>query len=416
MINMLNSSIDIQKHYLHDNIPCLFINIPWLKISGISIYFRGGEHYCSKEKPQMAHLFEHLSMRGPDGKTDQFIMDMESHGVLFNASIHRDWILFNCRFPSEHIQHVIAMYRQILFGDINWREEHVQIERKVIRSELQRQIRQPSWRLTQYLKHVLYPDLYTNYTIEQQIQQLDTITLDDMMDFRQQYIQPHNAYILIFGPEPSQHLTVINKLFPNSQSHYPINWPKAIAQQSIHQHTIYVNQPITLAAIGNVIPPFANLEREPITLLYGLLVYGMGGYLYQKAVLEAGLTYHIQTDLEFRSCYGIGILYAQLLEPTGLDQFNQLIHQAFETLCNGEITNAQLQRARERYLTNLQLQYENPEMLVRFIGKHFLYTSNLFELEYQINLIRSASINSLTELAQRYFSFDQRLFVAMKAA
>ena len=398
-------------------IPCLLIDIPWLRTAGLHIYFRGGMYSTTTDKMQTAHLLEHLTMRGPAGDPLSFSSALERQGIVFNAGVHREWMVFTYRFPEETVYSGITHCVQALFNPVFWTEAHLAIERDTLRSELQHARRNLGLRACQIAKSYITGVDHDQIEIKTQIEQLDAITLDDVLTYRAQHLCMRNSFLVIFGAQPTRFIARIQELFPECRQHQPLDWPQGQSSSTSEtgiRLTLETPQPIHIVSIANPLPGYGSPEQDRSMLLYGLLMFGMGGYIYHQAVLDHGLTYTILKDIEFRACSGVGVIYAQLRQHDAALQFYDIVHHAFNRLCDGDIHPADITRARERYLTYLRMQSEHPEAWVKLLGKKFIYGDPTYDLEQTIAWLYHVTPADLVDLAQTYFSRQSRVSVIVK--
>lgn len=403
----------VQERHLSNGLRCVAVDMPWLTVAGASLWFRAGQHSADTAKLQTAHLLEHLCMRGPDGDPTKFALSLELQGALFNAVVHREWTMFAGRAPVSSFDMDLSALRSIAFGTVSWSEDHLQVELEVIRSELSGAVRDLSRRLPAEAKALMFPDSPYAVPMSRQLAGLATITLGDIVAFRERHLTPGNAVLVVFGPEPDRLLHLAERHFGQVPAARSPEAPRVLAVPATAQRHLTDRGGCHAAAVAFPGPPYSSSDREAIEMAMGLLVFGMGGRLYRDAVLKHGLTYQVQTDLEYGFAHGVCVLYASLKDAQAPGQFLDLVREAVVDVAAGRITPEEIHRARERYLTFLRLIEENPEQAMRRQGRHLLYTGSPFDLTGTIARLRSLDADALASVWQQYFDWEKATVVTV---
>lgn len=392
---------------------CVAMNMPWVRVASVSLWFHVGQHHSPPELPPLAHMLEHLCMRGPDGDPTGFTLWLESQGALFNATVHREWTTFTGRVPPSTVSAGLTALRRIAFEDVGWTSHHVAIERDVIRSEMTGHVRDLTRRLPAEAKSLLLPSSAHAIPTSRHLDALDDVTLDQVLSFRRQYLTPANAILLLYGPQAEEEIGLASGIFAGIPPEPGLaSAPDPGQFQSQHRR---LTDRGGACAVASAFPGPAcgSPDQEIMGMAYGLLAYGMGSRLYREAVLQHGLTYQVQTDMEYCTHYGICVLFAKLRDAGGVTHFLDIVQRAVHDVAEGSFSASELGRARERYITHLCLVEENPEQAVVRHGRHLIHTGQPFDLEATVGRLRALNTADIAAVWRRYLDWSRAASVTV---
>lgn len=383
------------------------MEMPWLKRTGLSLWFRAGQHTAFPSCLQIPHLVEHLVMRGPDGDPVAFTEALETQGALLNANVHRNWMAFELRSPTDTVEFGLTLLRDIVFGEVRWIKQHLEQERNIITAELASHAKDMTRRLPAEAKALLAPGSPYSVSISRQLGDLASVSLDDVRRFRESHLTPNNAFLLVCGSQTERVLDSAERILANLPAGRSALVPKLTLTEAGVRRTFADRGGTNAVAVAFKAPPYSSPDREVLGLAYGLLTFGMGSRLFREVVLDKAVTYQVFADIEHSDSYGMAVFYARVRNADGVPVVLEALERHVKEIAEGRFTERELIRARERYLTHLCLIEERPDEAFRRHGRHYMYTGNLFDLEAAIRRLRTVDSQEIVGAWRRYMDWSQ---------
>jgi zinc protease len=196
---------------------------------------------------------------------------------------------------------------------------------------------------------------------------IENVPIDRLQAFYKTYYQPDNAVLVVAGKiDEARTLGLISKLFgtiPRPQRTLP---------------TIYTDEPtqdgersVTLRRVGDVqnvvvayhVPPGSHADFPAVQLASQILADNSpSGRLY-KALVETKKASNVGGQgLQLRDA-GMWVLLMQVRKESSLDDARDTLLATVDAVAKTPFTSEELERARSRMLSNIDLQFNNSEQM-----------------------------------------------------
>ncbi len=189
----------IIKKVLDNGLTVLIREMHHAPVASLWLWFRVGSR---NEKPGItgiSHWVEHMMFKGtpnvPKGELDRLI---SRQGGYNNATTWIDWTAYNETLPAHQIGLALEIEADRMLNAL-FEPEEVEAERTVIISERQGAENDPGFRLVQAVQAAAFRVHPYRHMVIGDMQDLTTITRDDLYEHYRRYYVPCNAVLVLSG-------------------------------------------------------------------------------------------------------------------------------------------------------------------------------------------------------------------------
>lgn len=238
LIDKLRNYFDgeIIKHTLTNGIKILFIRDEYEPITKFMTFHNVGSKYDPAGKKGLAHLYEHLAFRTKLSDEGYTFSDLAGNiSAKINGGTSFNNLNFYAEFPTKILEKYLALESSRL-GNVNLyiNESDISKEVEIIRNERNREYSEDPF---QAIKEVINKSLYRNeepsyYPTLGIYSELQTITIKDITEFENRYINPGNLILIILGDYNPK------SLFRVLEQHFG-SWKKSYVQSNNNNEEAY---------------------------------------------------------------------------------------------------------------------------------------------------------------------------------
>ncbi|MCG2810285.1 MAG: insulinase family protein [Candidatus Aminicenantes bacterium] len=406
----LNEFPKIDEKTTNNGIKLRLIQTGQIPIIQIDILMKGGDYYDSFLKPGLAKLaIQLLRTSGTKDKTSsQFNMMLDSMGISLSLSTRMDYINISLSCLKENIEDSIALLADLLqFPSME--KTNFTNTKKSIDSSLFKQGSDPEMLCKLEFQKLIYGvDLsLSNNKIENDIER---ISLEDVIDFYDRFIAPDNMLVGITGPID------MNSLYPLFEK-YLGNWNKKakipklpnIEDLSFDFKVAFIekeNLTQSQIIIGHLGIKVENLSDQAKIMIFNqIFSESPFGYLYNQIRNKKGLAYMIKGGIWSSPGYwGITSFWTATKSESTI-QTIKIIFNEMELIQNKKISEKELQMVK-KYLLNSYV-VKNASFQKMLFDYLFLEHHNYKMANYSKTLlekIEMVTANDVFEVANRFLN------------
>lgn len=364
---------------------------------------------------QTAHVLEHVITSSTSAYPDKFSYneDLTRYGARSNAATGSDFMDFKLWTPDYDWQRA-ARLRTLTFTRPNITQDDLDRERENVRCELRRNLNNNS----RVKYNIVMPALGNRNIapLEQQIDELDSITLADLQQLYDYAFNRRNFYVAIggnlaveqttLGGQPVLDIEQVleNLSLPQSNDDVPLVSPQ----------TLYAADPVLIVkkeqstidaslhfAVNRVLD---DAERVVLDVLWRILVNGYTSRIFGKA-REQGLAY--SCDLFFNSGYDIRaslMTIGTTVVPDKLRPMIQLIVEQLADIVDGGLSDNEVEHAKQ-YIAGM-LYSQRPitaqAVINRSCTNEWRQTGHILTFKHQQELVQQVTTDQVTKLAREF--------------
>ncbi len=365
----------------------LLIDVPNSQSMLMEISFRAGDYLCPKDKPDLAHFLEHLVIKANRDYPSQakFSRAISAKGGQRNASTGIDNVRYFFLAPdldwSRMFDLMLTAISEPLFLPAEFESEKM-----VIRQEHQRRLD------NRQLKISLAVDQQSGHHLtdpNQRLACLDSITLENVIDYYRQTHTLSNARVIVSGNLPPKRQQLIKQKLGGLDLPVGGGRPKLppgklkgvglVYREDSETNTVYYQ--LSFLSAGLVLNPNQSLS---LVLLRNLWMSNNDSRIYGQARVR-GLIYHIGSDFGSTDTSA----YCDFFGQVNLDKLEELIDLVLvevDRLLAGDLSEAEVDRYKEYVLGIFQMVPSEPGRWAGYQRGRYLIGEGLVPFDYGFRL------------------------------
>src|SRR5262245_30033542 len=337
---------------------------------------------------------------------------VEGIGGYLNAFTGEENTCFYSKARHDRLDELLDVLTD-MFLNSKFDPAEIGKERSVIKEELAMYLDQPQHHVHEILNEMLWPDQPLGRPLTGTGKTLDGMERKQLVDFLRSHYVASN--ILIVAAGCLSHRQVVKAVlryvrrFPRGKR--PGFAPATSGQNApgLRLHTKKAEQ--TQLALALRTCSRHDERRFALRLLNTILGENMSSRLFQVVREDRGLAYSIYSSLSF--CDDVGILAISAgLDTDNLPQTLKLIMRELRRLTDTSPTSGELHRARDYIIGQLDLNLENTENQMTWVGEQILGYGKIItpaEVKQRIGEVTASEIRN----AARDFLRPERLNLAL---
>jgi zinc protease len=336
-------------------------------------------HVGSKDDPNgrsgFAHLFEHMMFKGNDHLTpDAFDEITENIGGENNAYTAEDVTVYHETVPSNYL-HPILWAEAERMSALALTDPNFASERDVVKEEYrQRILANP------------YGDFYLDADRKSfvahpykrpgigNIAELDASKLPEVKAFHATFYRPDNATLIVVGDFKQDELDGwVKKYFGpivKPSEKIPRVSVKEPSRTKDRLETSY-NQKAPLPAIAftYLAPSIRSSDAPALEIAEEILAGGESSRLYRSMVYEKQLAQTVSCNADMREDLGLLVFRAILASGKPIAEAEKMLTEQIESVLKDGVTEAELDKAKSRFLTGKLLELETTNGKASALGE-----------------------------------------------
>lgn len=381
-----------------------------------SVMYHAGAKDEANGRTGFAHFFEHLLFEGTKNiKRSEWFKIVSSNGGTNNANTTGDRTYYYETFPSNNEQLGLWMEAERMRHPVI-NQIGVDTQRDVVKEEKRmRMDNQPYGNLFNSIMTSLFKKHPYKGTTIGSIEDLNSAKLDEFLAFFKKYYSPNNAVLVVAGDiNPEQTKKWIAEYYGSIPKGETIvrNFPQETPITTETEETIYdSNIQIPAYVFAYRTPADTQRDSYVLTLIGKYLSSGKSSVLYKKLVDDEKKALQVSAFNLGMEDYGTFAFFVIPMGNTSKDTIKADI--------NTEISNIQTNLISEEDFQKLQNQVEDDfvnanssvEEVAHSLATNYMLKKNTNLINKEIEIYRSITREELREVARKYLSPNQRIFI-----
>ncbi|WP_296245311.1 MULTISPECIES: M16 family metallopeptidase [unclassified Psychrobacter] len=343
------------------------------------IWYRVGSADEPVDKGGISHVLEHMMFKGTtDVSSDDFERLIAKFGGVNNAFTSYDYTGYYELFPANRLSLALELeadrMKNLVFDDKAFAKEH----QVVMEERRQRTDDNPLAKAYESFRLLALPNSPKGESVIGPMDELKSITLNDLKDWYKIWYATNNATLVIVGDvEPTEVLAQVKRYFgelkPSALPKRPAVTQKGFRGYQQVESEQAVQVPVLLMGynVPSLVTAGANNEKQAyaLSLAQDVLDGGLSARLETRLVREQGLLTTVGTsyDLLDRGD-GLFLIQATPREGVSLAQAQQAIINEINKLSTDPIAADEIERAKTNTVTGLVYALDSMEGQARMIG------------------------------------------------
>jgi zinc protease len=378
-------------------------------------------HVGSKDDPNgrsgFAHLFEHMMFKGNEHLTpDAFDEMTENVGGENNAYTAEDVTVYHETVPSNYL-HPILWAEAERMSSLALNDPNFISERDVVKEEYrQRILANPYGEF--YLdadrkSFAVHP--YKRPGIGN-IAELDASKLPEVRAFHATFYRPDNATLIVVGDFKQEELDgLIKKYFApitKPSEKIPRVTVKEPPRKDDKVETSFTPKaPLPAIAFTYLAPSIRSSDAPALELAEEILAGGESSRLYRSMVYEKQLAQTVSCNADLREDLGLLIFRAILASGKPIADAEKLLSDQIESVLKQGVTEAELEKAKNRFLTAKLLELETTHGKASALGEAAVVYGDATRVNTALSKVQAVTTAQIKEVLNKYVSGKKKVVI-----
>lgn len=401
---------EVARYQLSNGLQLLLLRDPAVPVVAFQTWYKVGSRDETPGITGMAHLFEHLMFKEtqqlPEGAFSRVLEEAGARDL--NAWTWCDMTVYTQSVPKQYLELVLKLESDRM-QNLLLNERQLAAEREVVLNErLMTTEDDPFGRIGERLSEVAFDVHPYRWPVIGAREDVENVTLDQVLDFYHRYYAPNNAVIILCGDfelEPTL------QLFEQHYGSIPashISRPERQQEspRSAQRRTrLELQLESSLLVAGFMVPGLTHPDRAALSLLDAILVQGRASRLV-RALINSGIAGNVQGMLLPLSDPSLYELEVTLQQGRTLEEAEAVLLEVINTLQRDGVTTDELERARQKYLADSWMELRDLNGRANFMG---LYELAFGDFEHGLLFLKSleqVTVEEVQRVARQYLILE----------
>jgi predicted Zn-dependent peptidase len=365
----------LTEHTAANGLRVVVVPQPHLQGATLSVFVKVGPRYERPEVNGVSHFLEHMLFRGTEHFANAYELSLASErlGGTLEAATYADFTNYQISVPSEHAEAGLVLLSELLRGP---RFLELALEKKIVREEILADLDSDGREVDveNLSRMLIFGEHPLGFKITGDAEHVDRLSLDDLHEHMRRHYGGANTVVVATGAvDPARIIATSERVLgglPRGQLTLVEEPPPARHDK----HLWFVKNDgsqtevrVCFRAFGGDDPEFMALK-----LLLRVLDDGMSTRLHRRMTDETGLAYEAFAALDSYEETGVVELGASVEHDKVAEALTAML-ALMSDLRDGEITSAELEKARTRYAWNLRRILDSAEDMAMYAGTQALF-------------------------------------------
>jgi predicted Zn-dependent peptidase len=387
--------------------------MPHMASVAVGLWVGVGGRYEPAEISGAAHFIEHLLFKGTVRRSAKEISEaVEGVGGFLNAFTTEEHTCFYARAHVTRFRDLLDVLVD-MFLNSRFLPADISKERDVIKEEIAMYRDQPAQLVHDVLHETLWPNHPLGRALTGTEKSLDHIRRADLLDFLRLNYSTANTLLVVAGPlRHSEVLRAFKKYAGKFRAGKKPSFAPVERQQAapaVRLVTKKIEQ--TQLALGIRACSHHDERRFALRVLNAIIGESMSSRLFQILREEKGLAYSVYSSWAFMEDTGAIVISAGL-DHHDLEKSLRVIARELRKLGETSVGNAELRRARDFVIGQMELNLESTESQMNWLGESLLDYGKIVtpgEAKDRLLVVTAAAVRA----AAREFLQPARLNLAL---
>lgn len=387
--------------------------MPHMTSVSLGLWVGVGGRYEAAEVNGVCHFIEHLLFKGTRRRSAREISQaVEGIGGYLNAFTSEEMTCYHSKACHDRFDELLDVLAD-MFLNSRFDPMDINKERSVIKEELAMYLDQPQHRVQELLNETLWPRQPLGRPLTGTEETLDALTRSRLINYqRNNYVADRTIFASAGRLNHKQVVKAVSRLaerFPQGKN------PKfalAVDNQSRPNVRLFTKETEqTQLALGIRTCSRHDVRRYALRLLNTVLGENMSSRLFQTIREDRGLAYSIYSSLSYFDDVGTLTISAGL-DLDNLTKTLKLVMRELSQLTETLVTNAELRRARDYVIGQIDLGLESTDNQMMWLGEQLVGYGKIISPEEIKQRVAEVKAGEIRAVAREFFR-PERLNLAL---
>jgi predicted Zn-dependent peptidase len=375
--------------------------------------FGGGSRQEDERLAGVSHFIEHLFFKGTRRRptSKQIANDIEGVGGFINASTDKELTAYWARVPAEHLPLGLDVLSDIV-SNSKLAPDDVERERMVILEELKMYQDQPQDYVLNLLEEIIWPGHPLGRDIAGTEQSVAGLTRDDILEYANAQYRLPNLVIGVAGAmdelETVRAVTTELTLPSDLNGHVSSDAPDPLVSPHVVLRRKRTEQAHICLGVRSM--SYLHPDRYALDLLNTVLGEGMSSRLFLNIRERLGLAYDVHSFTQkHRDTGHLGVYLG--VDPKKAAEAIRAVVAEMHALCNDELADEELQRAKDFTKGRLRLDLETTNGVAFWLTYQELLIGEIRSIEEELSLVDAVTAADIKRVANSVLLSPMQLAV-----
>lgn len=398
---------------LNNGLTIATAEMPQMTSVSLGIWASVGGRHEPAEISGVSHFIEHMLFKGTRKRSARTIsQEIEGIGGDLNAFTSEEATCFYSKACADRFSEVLDVLMDMVLNS-TFPAMEVDKERDVIKEEVAMCKDQPSSYVLELLNEIIWPDQPLGRSLTGTEETLDGLNRRKLMQYQKHHYVAPSIMVTIAGN--IRHDDAVEAVMPYgrrfSDGKRPTFFAARNGQLEPNLHLFTKDAEQTQVAMGIRLCSRHDPFRYPLRLLNAILGENMSSRLFQVVREDYGLAYCINSYIGFFDDVGLMTITGGF-DTSKVHQGLKLIGREMKRLKEKTPSVAELRRAREYVLGQLQLSMESTSNQMMWMGEQLLAYGQVIPMNEVETRLQEVKPRHIRAAAQQFFR-PERLSLAL---
>ncbi len=377
-------------------------------VSHCGLMVETGSRDENEKENGLAHMIEHLIFKGTQKrKTWHITSRIENVGGELNAYTTKEETVIYASFLSPYYERTLELFADVAFRSV-FPEKEVEKEKDVILDEINSYNDSPSELIFDDFEDLLFAGHPLGRNILGTVENIESFTRQDVLRFAREHYSIDNMVLASVGE------INFKKLIKLAEKHFGQIVPleKRFSRQPFNDYRAArksIAKDSYLAHLMMGTTAYSRLDnKKPALMLLNNLLGGpaMNSRLNMGIREKYGFAYQIESYYQPYSDTGVFSIYMGT-DKKHVEKGKELILKELKKLRKTPVGSLQLHRAKNQFIGQMAISYEQPLNEMLGMAKSHLYRPQIKTFDENVDIIRNITARDLLEVANEIFPEDK---------
>jgi predicted Zn-dependent peptidase len=382
--------------------------MPHMTSVSLGLWVGVGGRYEPPEVNGVCHFIEHMLFKGTKRRSARRIsQDVEGVGGYLNAFTSEEMTCYHSKARHDRFDELLDVLTD-MFLNSRFDPSDVDKERSVIKEELAMYMDQPQQRVQELLNETLWPHQPLGRPLTGTEKSLDALSRAQLVNYqRTNYVANRTIFAAAGRLKHKNVVEAVSRLanrFPQGRTPHFVPATSEQTKPCVHLFTKETEQ--TQIALGIRTCSRHDERRFALRLLNTILGENMSSRLFQVIREDRSLAYSIYSALSYFDDVG-SLTISAGLDLANLNKTLKLIMHELSQLTHALTTSAELRRARDYVIGQIDLSLESTDSQMMWLGEQLVgYGKTMPPEEIKGHLTR-VTASEIRAVARDFFRPDR---------
>jgi zinc protease len=383
----------------------------------VQVWYHVGSKDDPNQRSGFAHLFEHMMFKGNEHLTpDTFEQLTENIGGENNAYTAPDVTVYHEVVPSNYLEPILWAEAERM-SSLAINDENFKSERDVVKEEYRQRIAaNPYGEFSLAIDQKSFgTHPYKRPTIGN-IAELDASELPEVKAFHSTFYRPDNASLIVVGDFKPSDLEKWTKKYFGAVARPTTKIPRVTVTEPARkedQHEVLssAKAPLPAFALTYLAPSVRSVDEPALELADEILSGGESSRLYHSLVYEQQVAQRASFDADLRE--DLGLLTFRVIVAGGktLAQAEKSLNQQIEKVLKDGVTEAELDKAKNRFLTGKLMDRETNNGKANALGEAVVIYHDPDRINTDLAKYQAVTAKQVKDVLNKYLNGKKRVLI-----